>query len=390
LDSKTQTDEPFRKSNLENQSSDPSPEAAVELLEQLLLDERYPANWIKANIQAIATGDYQPLARLFYDEAFIGEDGHFVLAAPFTVVREAVEDTKFSLLVGRVIFRPESDAAIRTAERLQDEPLREEVNAFLATEVEMATGNLNGPNGGEAFVVPDGFEWARKTKEFVLPAINNATEQFRRVSTGFKCIERIFEPVTARALVEPIKNWESFVRIQNTEYLLHDIGHHAGIGLNFKLDQGLLPTYWLQGQEECRADAMEFAILAETFIAEEAKAIIASNFVTRFGIDAHRQGGIDGDYDVTVVLWLLDHLLKSNSLYIKGGQLGIRNVETDGLLRAVEGPIIDGLERTREELKLERKSGLARLYNFTPNKFTLEIFREFVLNPCRDLATGLR
>jgi len=330
------------------------------------------------------------LARLFFEERFIGTAGHFALAAPFTVVREAVEDTKFSLLVGKVIFRPEPTMAVKIAERLQGRPFLEKVNKLFAVDAAIATGNLDGNNGGEAFAVPDSWQWSRNNKDYVMPALNNEREQRRRSLTGVKRIFRIFESVTARVITSPLRKWKDFVRIQSTEYAMHDVGHHSGLGLNHKLARNLLQSYWQQGVEECRADAIDFAIVTELFSEEEAKAIIGSNFVTRFGIDAHRSGGIDGDYDITVVLWLLDHLLKSGSLYVKKGKLGIRNVETTGLIDAVRAPIAEGIELTRAELELSRESGLARLYNFRPDKITLEIYEEFILNPCRGLAADLR
>lgn len=386
-----QTSEPFRKINQKNSRQVIlTAEEVVKLLESLKKDSRYSKVWLDANIKAIKTGNYKPLAKLYYNLKFIGKDGVFIVAAPFTVMREAQADTKFSVLMGKVIFVPETEKALKIAERIQGKSLREEINKLIVVETTLATGNLDGENGGEAFIVPDGWAFGKENKEYVLPALNNATEQFRRAKEGFKKIARIFNIETARVLTAPLRTWKGFVKIQNTEYLLHDFGHHTGLGLNFKFAHNLLPTYWLQGIEECRADAIDFAILTELFSEEEAQEIIASNFITRFGIDAHRSGGVDADYDVVVVLWLLDHLLKNGAVQIKNKKLSIRNISTDGLIQSVKTLISEGVEITRAELELERLSGLSRIYNFKPAKTTLEIFEEFVLKPCRNLESGLR
>jgi len=385
-----QTSEPFRS----NKHLDINVKEAIQPLEALKNDSKFNQEWICASIEALQTNNYKPLAELFYNQTFIGKDRDFIIAAPYTVLRNAKPVTKLSILKGRVIFVPEIKKALKVAEKLQGRKFREAINPLLVIETTMATGNFDGQNGGEAFIVPDGFPWA-SDKKFVLPAFNNATEQFRRVKEAFKKIARIFDPVTAKILTAPLRKWLNFVRVQNAEYLFHDFGHHSGIGLNTKLKsndfgQKLLATFWLQGFEECRADAMDFAIATKLLSDTEAKEIIASNFVTRFGIDAHRSGGIDSDYDVTVVLWLMDHLLKNGSLQIKNGKLSIRNIESDGLIQAVNTAITEGIEITREELKLENLSGLARLYSFKPEKSTLEIFYEFVVNPCRGLESNLR
>jgi hypothetical protein len=388
---KKKNTEPFRKTyHKKSLRLNLTADGAIKLLESLKKDSRYSKAWLVANIEAIQTGNYKPLAKLYYELKFIGKGGIFIIAAPFTVQREAQEDTKFSVLMGKVIFVPETEKALKIVERLQGKMLREEVNKLLAIKTTLATGNLDGENGGEAFIVPDGWAFAKDDKQYVLPALNNATEQYRRAKEGFKKIARIFDSETARILTAPLRKWKTFVKIQNTEYLLHDFGHHSGLGLNFKFAHNLLPTYWLQGMEECRADAIDFAILAELFSDEEAKEIIASNFITRFGVDAHRSGGVNADYDVVAVLWLLDHLLKNGAVQIKNKKLSIRNISTDGLIQSVKTLITEGLEITRTELELERISGLARLYNFKPEKTTLEIFEEFVLKPCRGLASGLR
>ena len=109
-------------------------ERAVDLLMELSEDERYPAAWIQANIMAVRTGNYDELAGPFSRMEFVGPDGDFAIAAPFTVVREAGRDQKFSDVVGRVIPHPDLPPLRSTIEELLGE-LREPIPHILPVEV---------------------------------------------------------------------------------------------------------------------------------------------------------------------------------------------------------------------------------------------------------------
>lgn len=368
--------------------NDLTEQRAIELLESKRNDPRFSEKWTDANIKAIETGNYQPLAKLYFEHEFIGRKGDFIIAVPYSVLREASKVTKFSVLVGQIIHEPELKAAVSFAEKLQGEPLRESVNRMLVVETNVATGSFDGRNGGEAFIVPDGVDDWKETE--VLPALFNATELFRRTKKSIKRIELIFDSETAKVLTAPLHDWESYIEIQSLEYGLHDVGHHSGLGLNFKLANNLLPDYWIQGIEEWRSDSIDFAVAAQILPSAAAEKIVASNFVTRFGMDAHRSGGVDGDYDIVVVLWLLQHLLRNGSLTVKHNKLSIRNVGSGGLLEAVKSAAAEGVALTRAELKLEQASGIARLYNFKIDEDTLEFFNEYVLKPCKSIETNLR
>jgi hypothetical protein len=361
-------------------------ERAVDLLMALSEDERYPAAWIQANIMAVRTGNYDELAGPFSRMEFVGPDGDFAIAAPFTVVREAGRDQKFSDVVGRVIPHPDLPPLRSTIEELFGE-LREPIPHILPVEVTFSSGNLNAESG-DAFIVSDGWPWP---DNILGPPLNNMTEQRRRMATAFKAINRIFDEPTAELLIGPLRDEHDGILVQHLEYQMHDAGHVTGMGLRKKLSLTLLPDYWNQGIEEWRADGVDFELAVRSFSADVAAQVIASNWVVRFGIDAHRAGGIDADFDVGVTLLTLDRLFANGALAVRGKRLSLNDPTPRGLIRAVELHRTEAVTLTREEMELTKPSGLLRLHgSFNVHKATQEVFKGLVVEPCKGLFTELR
>ncbi len=363
-----------------------------EILGALLIlsrQSKYPQPWIKQTIESLLSGDYSELQTPFCEMKFIGPDGHFVLAGPYTVLREAQADQRLSGIVGRTLSPPDLPVLNHHIEELVG-PLRQAVPHLLPVEVTQAWGNLHG-ECGEAFIVPSAWEWM-KSSDRVGPAINNMTEQWRRwESAGFRCIETIFDRRSADLLLDPVRERSLGIALQAEEYQLHDGGHAAGLGLDYKLNQNLLSNYWLQGVEEWRADGVDFELACQVLSPDHAYRIHASNMTTRFGLDAHRGGGVDRDYDVAVVVLTLDRLMKSGSLCIRGNQLSFTDPTPRGLMRATELHRTEALRLTRNELSLAHTQGLARLYSaITPSPEIEEIFRNYVVEPCRGYFAELR
>lgn len=357
--------------------------------EALSNDPRYPASWIKANIQALLTGDYSALTLPFCQMQFVSPEGYFAMAGPYTVLRKARSDEKLSGLVGHVLPPPDLPPLEDHIERLIG-PLRQAIPRLVPIEVSQSWGHLSGESG-EAFVVPSAWAWM-VLGTHVGPALNNMSEQRRRwENAGFDCIERIFDLESARLLLSPVRDRAHGIAVQSCEYQLHDCGHAAGLGLDYKLEKGFLPNHWMQGIEEWRADGIDFELAAAALTPEQAYSVVASNFVTRFGLDAHRGGGYDRDYDVVVVVLLLDRLLKSGALRLRNGQLSFTDPTPRGLLRAVELQRTETLQLTRAELSLEHHSGLARLYSaISASPATEEIYNAYVVAPCKGLYPELR
>jgi hypothetical protein len=335
----------------------------------------------------VERGDYSKLERPFKRREFIGPDGDFVIAAPYYIVREAKRDEKMSWLVGKVINTP----PIPPLENLILElfgKLGEPIPVVIPVEVSNSSGHLS-QESGEGFIVPDGW---RFTTTGHGPAINNMDEQRKRLETaGFAAIMRIFEPASASLLMQPLINREAGIITQHFEYQYHDAGHAAGKGLHWKLNHQLLLPYWNQGIEEWRADGVAFELAARTLPEEHAADLIKSNFVTRFGVDSHRGGGIDRDFDMVVALLTLDRLIRSGAVKVRGRQLALADPTPRGLRQAVELHRTEAVRLTRDELTLQHPSGLARLHAaFTVGPATLEIFNGLVVEPCRGLFNSLR
>jgi hypothetical protein len=360
---------------------------ASEMLEDALRSPRFPEDWVRANIGALLSGDYSTLSGKFRRLEFIGPAGDFVLVAPYTVVREAKRDTRLSGVVGRVIDTPPLPPLEPVINELFG-PSREPVPRVLPVEVFDSFGHLNS-EAGDAFIVPDGFAWSPTGDG---PAINNMTEQRRRLEgAGFECVRRVFDDASAELLLEPLLDRGRGVATQHLEYQLHDAGHASGTGLHWKLNNNLLPTFWSQGVEEWRADGVDFELAARTLTPEKAAQVVASNFVVRFGVDAHRGGGVDRDFDVVVTLLTLDRLFKSDALHIHRGRLAFADPTPRGLLHAVELHRAEALRLTRDEAALTHPSGVARLHGeFGVPYAVVEIFNGLVVEPCEGLFRTLR
>src|SRR6266849_9843688 len=137
----------------------------------------YPLTWIKKTIESLLSDDYCQLTDQFCETKFIGPEGHFVLAGPYTVLRGADADRKLSGIVGRTLSPPDLPDLEDHIEELVG-PLRQPIPRLLPVEVTKAWGNLAGERG-EAFIVPSAWEWMRSGAQ-VGSAINNMTEQWRR------------------------------------------------------------------------------------------------------------------------------------------------------------------------------------------------------------------
>jgi hypothetical protein len=356
-------------------------------LQSVAGDTRYPLGWVEANAKALDSGDYGALSLPFRDLQFVGPDGDFVLCGPYTVVREAGRHEAMSGLVGRVIEHPRLPELEGLIEEICGR-LGEPIPRVIPVQVGDSFGNTSA-EAGEAFIVPDGWGWPGSGSG---PALNNMTEQRRRLNdAGFECVERIFDSESAALLLDPLLDDDEGTIVQHIEYQFHDAGHAAGIGLHLKLEQGLLPDFTSQGIEEWRADGVDFELAARALPTELAAKLVASNFVTRFGVDAHRAGGLDRDFDMVVTLFTLDRLFRNHALRVKGGRLAFADPTPRGLLRAVELHRVEAVRLTREELSLSHTSGLARLYaSLGVDKASEEVFRGLVVEPCRGVFTQLR
>jgi hypothetical protein len=138
--------------------------------------------------------------------------------------------------------------------------------------------------------------------------------------------------------------------VQHVEYQFHEAGHAAGVGLTRKFNDQLMPSWWHGAVEEWRSDGVAFEIAGRMIGEERTGRLIASNFCTRFGVDAHRRGGADVDRDVAASLLTLDSALRPGGLQLVNGQLALRDVSYQGLFRATEWHRKHAVGLTRDEM----------------------------------------
>ncbi|BAQ66947.1 DUF6014 family protein [Geminocystis sp. NIES-3709] len=365
---------------------------AVEMLYQLAVkSHELPRLWVLQLAQALKRQNWGLLTDGFEQEKFIGENGYFLIIAPYRVKREAKEVVKLTAIFGQIMI-PTSELSEDKVESKIKElfgELRQPLPVILPFNRIASCGNVGGETG-EAFIVPNGWDFCNNSKG---PALNDISEQRQRfIESGLLCIERIFEPETAQLLSTPLIEEPTANNNRHLEYQIHDFGHATGLGLDYKIKHNLFPNYWYGCVEEWRSDGVEFELASRLLPSDLVGKIIAVNLCVRFALDAHRNGGLERDADVNCALLTLDSLFRNGVIYIKKGQLALRDCSYQGLLKAVELHRVEAISLTRQELNLKYPQGIFALYSsvLKVHPATKEIFDGLVISTCRDLWKGLR
>ena len=324
-------------------------DTAVEILLELAEENArwgLPEAWLRATAAALRENDWSLLTEGFKKEEFLGTAGRFLIVAPYTVNREGSISSLLSAVYGSVMPHqdlPDLDAAV--FEMFHE--LRQPVTRILPILCDANCGHL-GTEAGEAFIVPDGWEIPGSVEG---PALNDMREQRRRfVESGSTCIQRIFAPETAELLLDVYRTPSEQMMVQHVEYQFHEAGHAAGVGLTRKFNDHLMPSWWHGAVEEWRSDGVAFELAGKMIGEERTGKLIASNFCTRFGVDAHRRGGADIDRDVAASLLTLDSALRPGGLCRENGKLALRDVSFRGLFRATESHRVNAVRLTRDEM----------------------------------------
>jgi len=347
-----------------------------------------PHHFLAHTAEALLTGNWSFFASAFAELRFLGPDGDFFLCAPYRIRREGCIFTELSALYGAIIPHtplPDVEALIRST--IGD--LRQNPPKVLPMRVHDSAGLLSAERG-EAFVVPDG--WI-DVQDGNGPALNNMYEQRRRFTrAGRRCIRAIFNRSSADFLLEPFREKQAAFQLQYEEYQMHDFGHAAGIGLNYKLrHEDILATPSLRGVEEWRADGVAFDLADRVLPRDRAAQLIASNLVTRLGLDAHRLGGLDLDADAMASLMTFHYLIETDTFKPDhSGRLTLRDISYEGLRRAVEPMRAAAIRLTREELASRDPRAIWRHYRLDRSPSTEMLFEEHILQPCRGFYSELR
>ena len=363
--------------------------AAKKLRQQAADSREIPAPWLLKTAEALETDDWSILSEDFINLNFIGKNGYFLMIAPYRINRQGQRHLTLSAIYGKI--HENSEPSIEQLESLSREKfgiLRQPVPRNLSFTEIASCGTVSGEKG-EAFIVPHRWTFPHSVQG---PALNNASEQKRRFTgSSHECIRKIFEPKTANLLLAPLEDQVNGERYRHLDTQVHEAGHANGVGFDFKLKNKLFQNYTYAGVEEWRSDSLGFEFASCTLSAEEAGKLVAVNFCIRFGLDAHRLGGLEKDVDVHATLISLEYLLQNDAIYLtKNGQLALRNISYPGLLKAVEMHRTKALSLTRRELNLHSPTGLFALYKVDIHPATQLIFQGLIVEPCAGIWSELQ
>ena len=348
-----------------------------------------PPTWLLNTADALENNDWSILSAGFINMDFIGKNGYFLIIAPYQINRQSQPHVTLSALYGKIHDNQEpSIEQLENLVRAKFGTIGQPIPINLSFTEIASWGNVSGESG-EAFVVPH--RWCFPNS-VCGPALNNAKEQRRRfLGSSHECIQKIFECETANLLLGPLEDEINGERYRHVDTQVHEAGHASGLGFDFKLKHKLFRNYTNSGVEEWRSDSLGFEFAACTLPAQEAGKLVAVNFCIRFGLDAHRLGGIEKDVDVYASLISLEYLFQNDAIYLtKNSQLALRNLSYPGLLQAVELHRAQALSLTRRELNLKSPTGLLSLYKVDIHPSTQSIFQGLIMERCQGIWAQLQ
>ncbi|MFN6534748.1 MAG: DUF6014 family protein [Nostoc sp. EkiNYC01] len=363
--------------------------AVKKLRQQASNSRELPPTWLLNTADALEKNDWSILSEGFINKDFIGKNGYFLIIAPYKINRQSQPQVALSAIYGKM--HDSHEPSIEKLENLSREKFGKlgqpipRNHSF--TEI-ASCGNISGESG-EAFIVP--YRWCFPNSVSG-PVLNNASEQRRRfLGPSRECIQKIFEYETANLLLNPLEDEINGERYRHADTQVHEAGHASGLGFDFKLKQKFFQNYTCGGIEEWRSDSLGFEFAACALPAQEAGKLVAVNFCIRFGLDAHRLGGLEKDVDVYAALLSLEHLFQNDAIYItKNSQLALRNLSYPGLLEAVELHRVQASCLTRRELNLKSPTGLFSLYKIDIHPSTQSIFQGLVVERCQGIWAQLQ
>ncbi len=346
-----------------------------------------PVDFLIETAIALETDNWEHVAVQFVRRQFIGPKGKFLLVGPYSVRRSGGKTSALTAVYGQSIPCRKVDG-LGAQLQVMLGALNQEIPEVIPVTILAACGMV-GNEGGEAFIVPDGWEFPGSEGG---PSLNDMGEQRRRLTgSGFECIRQIFGPSSAELLLSALENEQQGILLQSREYQFHEAGHASGFGLRCKLGENLLTTPWSRAIEEYRADGVEFELATHLLPIEEAGQLITANLCIRFGIDAHRLGGLECDTDVNASLLTFDRLFANGALDIEKGRLVFVDPSHRGLVRAVEQQRVEAIRLTLDEMHVKNKTAIGGLYGSVPlSRAGQMLFRTFIIEPCRGLFRELR
>lgn len=364
---------------------------AIELISQLAKNsEEFPRQWLLDEATALKTDNFDCLSNEFISSEFLGNNGKFLLIAPYTICREGKKSTQLTAILGQAVdFDYSLVKKLKTTLRKEFGEMRQQVPLIFPYKLIAACGNVGG-EGNEAFVVANNWEIENSVRGL---SLNDISEQHRRFSDyGQHCLRRIWHPDTAEFLISILADETTANYYRSLEYQLHEFGHASGLGLEHKIQENLFDNdYWNAAVEESRSDGVELELAARELSEEEAAKVVVVNFCVRLALDAHRRGGLNRDGDVGASLLNFSFLWESGEVNIKHRQLYLRDLSYKGLLRATKPHREWAMRLTRDELKLDYLQGLFRLYgSIAVHHAIIAMFHGLLVDPCKGIFQELR
>lgn len=372
---------------VENRNSSQIDTTLARLIEQAD-DLGLPQGFLAESRRCLDSGNWQDFAHSLRSLSFVGEEGRFLIVAPYTTSRKGKQETLLSAIYGSRLSLGEIPALRPIVEDIFGH-VNESIPSIVPVIRHSGAGWFAGESG-EAFIVPNGWP---ELPHGDGPVLNNMSEQLGRVAVAFEAIRTIFDEPSANLVLGAYTPQARLMSTLHTEYSFHEAGHASGAGLSQKFASGVLNSPFYGSVEEWRSDGVAFEVARRALPAETVGTLVASNVITRFGIDAHRRGTIHLDTDVNSALLLFNSLLNSGMLKVyPDNSLGFVDPTYKGLSRATEMMSASAIALTRQEMQLPEPRAIWTLY---PSAISVpdsvrKLFLQTVVNPCLGFFRELR
>jgi hypothetical protein len=303
---------------------------------------------------AIKARNWSQLGSWFNSHDFISPSGLFLLVAPYKRRRSGQWETELTGVFGIVAYRDPVESITAAAQAMFEHPSKPaQVIGF----VRVSSFGLSGGERGEAFLVPNAWQFPGSTGG---PALNDMAEQAERFRVGQLRLQEIFTPATLAILTRPLADTISGSAIRNREFQFHEIAHEAGLGFKAKLAGGFFKSAHNCALEEWRSDGVAFALMSQVCSEAEHAQLIAANLVLRFAVDAQRRGGENWDPDALASALTLQSLWETGRLQLRGGRIhmDIDNVLDLRALTARHAEVAASLTKTEYKADIKDVSAL--------------------------------
>lgn len=261
----------------------------------------FDSKFMDANALGLLSDDWSQLEVMLNSEQSIFNNNHGLIIAPFRVWRPGVKNQLSALFCERANVRnfPANHELIaKKYGALDDTPI-------IPINIHYSCGNIGGKDG-ENFIVPSGWVTmpnAAGSSPFF--DLKGSQEKISLLANDIY-LQRLFDDKTASCLIDFRNDLPRVYQARLWEYSAHELGHAQGNFSNrIKSMKGRMD---LAAFEEWRADGIMVDIIHThlrlgDITQDEARDVLISNFLTRFGTDIARNDG-KMDHDLVTSYWI--------------------------------------------------------------------------------------